>query len=61
MAEKRRGMGEAKLTLVLWLAVMGFVAPAAIVSGSVKSLYDALSLSSGLVTGLRRQVRGAEL
>lgn len=46
------GRGEAKLTLVLWSAVMGFVAPAAIVSGSVTSLYDALSLSSGLVTGL---------
>jgi two-component system, LytTR family, sensor kinase len=49
---KRLGTGEAKLTLVLWLAMLSFVAPAAIVSGNVSNLHDGLSLISGTVTGL---------
>ncbi|MBB4840875.1 two-component sensor histidine kinase [Sphingomonas kyeonggiensis] len=51
-SRRRRGTAEAKLTLVLWLAMLSFVAPAAIVSGNVSNLHDGLSLISGTATGL---------
>lgn len=43
---------SAKLTLVLWLAVLAFIAPATIFSGQVETVGDALTLINGTVTAL---------
>lgn len=41
-----------QLSLVLWLALLSFVAPAAILTGQVKTFGEYLSLFTGLFTGL---------
>jgi two-component system LytT family sensor kinase len=43
---------SAKLTLVLWLAVLAFIAPATIFSGQVATIPEALTLLNGFVTAL---------
>lgn len=43
---------NAQLTLMLWLAVLSFIAPAAIFAGQVQSFGEALTLLTGTVTGL---------
>ncbi len=43
---------SAKLTLVLWLAVLAFIAPATIFSGQVTTAAEGLTLINGTVTAL---------